>query len=183
MVVCAYVGVGSNIDPERNVLAAVRALARVAHVAGVSTFYRTAALGRPNDPFFVNGVLAVDTDAPALALKRDVLRRIERELGRRRGADPDAPRTIDLDLLLYDGAVCRTDALTLPDPAIAERAFVAWPLAELAPGLALPDGRSIRAIAEGLGREGMAPLAELTAALREAVLPIVNARSTTHRGR
>ncbi len=157
----AYVGVGSNVDAEHNVRAALRELSRAAQVVGVSTFYRTAPIGHPDDPWFVNGVVAVETDKPAGSLKHDVLRHIEDELGRRRGADPNAPRTIDLDLLLYAKELP-------PDPSIRERAFVAWPLAEIDPELEV-DGRSIQTIAEKLPREGMVPLPELTAALREEV--------------
>jgi 2-amino-4-hydroxy-6-hydroxymethyldihydropteridine diphosphokinase len=157
----AYVGVGSNIDAERNVRAAIRELTRAAHVVGVSTFYRTEPIGHPDDPWFINGVLAIDTDRPAAALKRDVLRHIEDELGRRRGADPNAPRTIDLDLLVFEGEMP-------PDPDIRERAFLAWALAEIAPQLEL-DGNSIQTIAQRLPREGMFPLPELTAALLEEV--------------
>ncbi len=157
----AYVGVGSNVDAEHNVRAAVRDLARATHVVGVSTFYRTAPLGHPDDPLFVNGVVAVETDMPAPVLKRNVLRHIEDDLGRRRTADPNAPRTIDLDLLVFEGE-------RQFDPDIGTRAFVAWPLAEVAPQLEV-GGRSVRTIAEGLPREGMVPLPELTTALREEV--------------
>jgi 2-amino-4-hydroxy-6-hydroxymethyldihydropteridine diphosphokinase len=157
----AYIGVGSNIDPERNVRAALRELARAANVVGVSTFYRTAPLGHPDDPWFVNGVVAIETDSPPRALKRDVLRHIEDELGRRRSADPNLARTIDLDLLLYE------DGGVEPDAEIGERAFLAWPLVELDPQLRMPDGRAVRTLAEGLSRDDMVALPELTAQLRQ----------------
>jgi 2-amino-4-hydroxy-6-hydroxymethyldihydropteridine diphosphokinase len=157
----AYIGVGSNIDAEQNVRAAIRQLAHAASVVGVSTFYRTAPIGHPEDPWFINGVVAIETDSPPPTLKRDVLRHIEDELGRRRGPDPNMPRTIDLDLILYDGVA--------PDAQIRERAFLAWPLVELDPRLQMPDGRAIRSIAEGLSRDGMVALPELTAELREEV--------------
>jgi 2-amino-4-hydroxy-6-hydroxymethyldihydropteridine diphosphokinase len=155
----AYIGVGSNIDAERNVRAAIRELGRATHIVGVSMFYRTAPIGHPNDPWFVNGVVAIETDTPAAAFTRDVLRHIEDELGRRRGADPNAPRTIDLDLLLSEGELA-------VDPKTRERAFIAWPLAEIAPRLEV-GGRPIMAIAEALPHDQMIPLPELTAALRE----------------
>lgn len=161
MAVRAYVGLGSNIDAERNVRAAVHALQRSVRVVGVSTFYRTAPIGHAGGPWFVNGVLAINTDVAPVDLKRDVLRHVEDDLGRCRGADRNAPRTIDLDLLLIEGE----EPLS---PDVRERAFVAWPLAEIAPQLEL-DGRRIGAIAEGLPREGMIPLPELTTALREEV--------------
>jgi len=157
----AYIGVGSNLDAERNVRAAIRELLRAVRVVGVSTFYRTEPIGHPDDPWFINGVLAIDSDKPAAALKRDVLRHIEDELGRRRGPDPNAPRTIDLDLIVFEGEMPA-------DPDIRKRPFLAWPLAEIAPRLEL-DGRSIQTIAQLLPRQGMVPLPELTAALLEEV--------------
>lgn len=157
----AYVGIGSNIEPVRNVRAAIRSLARQVLVLGLSTFYWTDPIGHPHDPRFVNGVIALETRLSTEALKRDVLREIERELGRRRGADPNAPRTIDLDVLLYAGAPLA--------PNIEQRAFLAWPLLELEPALTLPDGRPLRAIARHLSRAGMEPLYELTTLLRSEV--------------
>ena len=157
----AYIGVGSNIDAEGNVRAAIRALARATHIVGVSTFYRTAPIGRPDDPWFVNGVVAIETDAPAAALVRDVLRHIEDGLGRCRGTDPNAPRTIDLDLLFFEGEAP-------VDPHVCDRAFVAWPLAEIAARLEV-GGRPIETIAGGLSRDGMVPLPGLTDVLRAEV--------------
>jgi len=164
----AYIGVGSNIEPEHNVRAALRLLEHHVRVAGVSTFYRTEPIDRPNDPEFVNGTVAVETSLGARALKWSVLRRIERELGRRRGSDANAPRTIDLDLVVYDRE--------LLDPDVVRRAFVAWPLVELDPTLALADGRRISTIAAPLPRAGMVALPELTAQLRHR-----GARWTTRR--
>jgi 2-amino-4-hydroxy-6-hydroxymethyldihydropteridine diphosphokinase len=157
----AYVSVGSNIEPERNVREAIRALACEARVVALSTFYRTEPLGHPHDPQFINGVVAIETRLSARELKWEVLRAIESELGRRRGPDPDAQRTIDLDVLLYDGEP--------HDPLIERRAFLAWPLVELEPTLVLPDGRALRAIAERLSRAGMQALPELTAELRSEI--------------
>lgn len=157
----AYVGVGSNLDADDNVRAAIHELARQARLARVSTFYRTAPIGRPDDPWFINGVVAVETDAPALALERNLLKSIEAELGRHRGPDPNAPRTIDLDLLLFEGDPAA-------DPHIRERAFLARPLAEIAPWLEV-GGRSIRSIAEELPQAGMVPLPALTRALKREV--------------
>jgi 2-amino-4-hydroxy-6-hydroxymethyldihydropteridine diphosphokinase len=154
----AYVGVGSNIEPEHNIRAALRLLEQHVRVAGVSTFYRTEPLGRPSDPDFINGVVAIETGLGAHELRSTVLRRIERELGRQRVPDANAPRTIDLDLLVYDGEPL--------DPNVELRAFVAWPLVELDPALALPDGRRLATIAEHLPRTGMVVLHELTTDLK-----------------
>lgn len=161
MTVRAYIGVGSNIDPERNVRAALRSLARCGRIAGVSTFYRTTPIGHPRDPQFINGVVGIDTPLGARELKESALRTLESELGRRRGPDANAPRTIDLDLLLYDR--------DRPDPDVEDRPFVAWPLLELDPELSLPDGRPLRELAERLPRDGMVAIPELTAQLRAEV--------------
>jgi 2-amino-4-hydroxy-6-hydroxymethyldihydropteridine diphosphokinase len=161
----AFIAIGSNIDPERNVLAALRLLRRRVQIIAVSTFYRTPAEGRPADPDFINGVALIETDLPPRALKLGVLREIEEALGRERTADGFAPRTMDLDLLVYDDL--EDDALRLPDPDILRRPFLALPLLELDPALRLPRwGTGIREVAERLPAQGMVPLPEYTAAAR-----------------
>ena len=135
----AFVSVGANIDPERNVVEALRLLGRRVCVIGVSTFYRTEAIGRPPPQDFLNGVWKVATNVSPRALKFDILRDIERRLGRLRTADRYAARTIDLDVILHGDAVIDEPDLHIPDPDIRTRAFVAVPLLELAPDLRLPD--------------------------------------------
>jgi len=138
-VVDAFVSVGANIDPERNVVEALRLLGRSVRITGVSTFYRTKAVGRPEQQDFLNGVWTVATNLSPRSLKFDVLRDIERRLGRIRTADKYAARTIDLDVILHGDAVIDEPDLHIPDPDIRTRAFVALPLLELAPDLRLPD--------------------------------------------
>jgi len=172
----AFIGIGSNIDPESNIRAALRRLAAAVRLQAVSTFYREPALDRPQEPDFYNGVVAIDTDLPPAALKWQVLRPIEAALGRRRGADKYAARTIDLDLLLYDDcALCGAD-LTLPDPSICARAFVALPLLELSPELALPgSGVSIREIARRFVAAELQALPDYTRRLRREFLSLRHA--------
>ena len=166
----AFISVGSNIGPAQNVRRAVRLLGRQVRIVGVSTFYRTKPLGRPEQPEFYNGVVAVETDIPAGELKHRVLRGIEEQLGRRRTEDKYAPRTIDLDVLLYDELVIDRDDLVIPDPEIAHRPFLAIPLEELAPELVLPgSGRPIKGIAAAFADHQMSPLPECTARLRKSV--------------
>ena len=162
----AFIGVGANIEPEAHIHAALRQLVAAVAVTGVSTFYRTPPLGDTAQPPFINGVVAIDTDLPPLALKFDVLRRIEDAQGRRRTADKYAPRSIDLDLLVYDDLVSTTADLTLPDPEISRRPFLAIPLCELAPELYL-DGSPLRAVAAAMDGSAMVPLPALTASLRK----------------
>jgi 2-amino-4-hydroxy-6-hydroxymethyldihydropteridine diphosphokinase len=113
-----YVAVGSNIDPERNIPEALRRLAENVTVGATSRFYRTEPLGRPGQPPFLNGVVRVRTALDAEILKFKVLRGIEKALGRERTADTYAPRTIDLDILLFDTAMIERPGLRIPDPDI-----------------------------------------------------------------
>lgn len=136
--VCAYVAYGSNVEPEQHVFAAFQLLRRYVIVTGVSTAYWTAPIGRPGDPPFLNGVWRVNTMLGARAFKKsDVLSHIEDRLGRVRTTDKFAPRTIDLDLVLYDNDVCDERDLRLPHPDIA-RPFVGVPILELDPDLRIP---------------------------------------------
>ena len=167
----AFVGVGSNIEPEVNVVEGLRRLGAATRLAAVSTFYRTAPLGAPGAPAFANGVVRVETELEPRALQFEVLRGIEAVLGRVRGADRNAPRELDLDLLLWGEAVVCEPDFRLPAPELLERAFVALPLLELAPGLVLPgDGRSLAEVSSGMSAAGMEPLAALTRRLRTEVL-------------
>jgi 2-amino-4-hydroxy-6-hydroxymethyldihydropteridine diphosphokinase len=166
----AFVSIGSNIDPEGNVLAAVRLLRGRVRVVALSLFYRTPAEGRPEQSPFYNGVVEVETELSPRELKLGVLRPVESELGRRRTEDRFAARPIDLDLLLYDEVVSHEADLRLPDPDLVRRAFLAHPLAELAPDLVLPgDSRTLREVAARLSRQDLEPLPEYTARLRYEV--------------
>lgn len=167
----AFIGVASNIAPEQNVHKALHELGQSVHLVSISTFYREPALDRPEEPDFYNGVAAIDTDLPPLKLKWEVLRRIEADLGRQRSADKNASRTIDLDLLLYGDLVVSSNELTIPDPDIVKRAFVAIPVYEIAPALLLPgSGIPIRNVAARFAETSMQPLNEYTRQLRYELL-------------
>ncbi len=144
---------GSNIEPEANLPAAARLLGERLTVEAASAVYRSAPVGSPGAPPFLNAAVAVVTDLDPGELKREVLRPIEAALGRVRGADRNAPRTIDLDLALYGRLVLRDPehGLTLPDPSILEHAHVAVPLADLAPAFEHPTtGERLASIAARL---------------------------------
>ena len=167
----AFIGVGSNIEPEKNIREALRRLGEYVRLTGISTFYVEPAIDGPDEPAFYNGVVTIETDLQPVNVKHEVLRRIEATLGRRRNANKNAPRTIDLDLLLYDDLVLSNDNLSLPHPDILKRAFVAIPLYELAPDLVLPGpGLPIRQIVEHFDATGMEPLQEFTRLLRNELL-------------
>jgi len=166
----AFVAVGSNIDPSKNSVEAVRLLAREARIIGISEVYLTEPLGLVDQPPFYNFVVEVETDMTPRELKNKVLRTIERILGRKRTGDKNAPRTIDLDLILYDDLRVEEDGLVLPDPEILDRPFLAIPMSELAPGLIIPGTeRTTGQIASTLGRDGMTPVTGFAATLRKEI--------------
>jgi 2-amino-4-hydroxy-6-hydroxymethyldihydropteridine diphosphokinase len=143
----AYIGLGANVgDRDANLRRAVELLAAEpgVEVVGVSSFRETDPVGYLDQPRFLNGACAVETDLrPRELLER--LLAIERALGRERGVGPRwGPRTIDLDLLLYGAETVDEPGLTVPHPRLTERSFALEPLLELAPGLRLPDGRAVR---------------------------------------
>jgi 2-amino-4-hydroxy-6-hydroxymethyldihydropteridine diphosphokinase len=163
----AFIAIGSNIAPAANVRKAIHALLEKTRVIAISTIYRTEPERHPDHPPFYNGVLELETGRSPEALKFGLLRPIEAGLGRQRTSDKDAPRTIDLDLLLYGDLVLKTGCLTLPDPDIADRAVIAIPLTELAPDLVLPGTlTTISMLASRLSQTGMIPLTHHTAQLK-----------------
>jgi dihydroneopterin aldolase/2-amino-4-hydroxy-6-hydroxymethyldihydropteridine diphosphokinase len=163
----AFIAVGSNISPEENVRAALLALARQEQIVAVSTIHRTKPEGRPDQPDFYNCVVEIKTEKTPEALKYQVLRRIEADLGRQRTSDKFAPRTIDLDLMLYDDLVLDTDRLVLPDPDIASRPFLAACLSELAPDLILPGTTSrVAEMFARLPQDNIRPLEDYTAQIK-----------------
>ena len=113
-------------------------------MVAVSTLRETEPVGDTHQPFFMNGVAAVETELPPRELLARLLT-VEQELGRVREDDRRfGPRTIDLDLLLYGDRVMDEPGLTVPHPRLAGRRFALEPLHELDPGLTLPDGRVVR---------------------------------------
>ena len=132
----ALIALGANIasvagPPAATLRAALAALAGV-EVIAVSALRQTQASPDPADPVFTNAAAMVRTRLQPLALLT-LLHEVETAFGRKRSA-PNAPRTLDLDLLDYDGLVLREGPLLLPHPRIAERRFVLEPLEEIAPG-------------------------------------------------
>lgn len=147
----AYLSLGSNLDKERNLPQAVRLLAAHGRLLAVSAIYETAPVGNPDDPTFFNAAVALETALSPLELKQQVLAAIEQCLGRQRSADPNAPRTIDIDISLYDDAILDLGKRHIPDPEILRFVHVAVPLADLAPDYRHPEtGESLAAIAERL---------------------------------
>jgi 2-amino-4-hydroxy-6-hydroxymethyldihydropteridine diphosphokinase len=156
----AFVGVGANLgDAIATVRSALDALARLDHtrVVRCSSLYRSAPV-EAEGPDFVNAVAELRTTlAPLAVLHR--LQRIERDFGRARSVR-NAPRTLDLDLLLYAEQVLDTEALTLPHPRAHLRAFVLWPLAEIDATLNLPGLGPIAPWLQGVADQRIERLAE-----------------------
>lgn len=133
----AFIALGSNLgDRHRNLRGAIARIAELGEVVRVSSWYETEPVEVTNQPWFVNAALELHTDLEALALMRGLLK-TEQAMGRQRQV-PKGPRTIDLDLLLFDDEVINTPELTLPHPAMHQRRFVLAPLAEIAPGVTHP---------------------------------------------
>ena len=132
------IALGSNIEAETNLPQAARMLARLLEIVALSAVYESPPVGSPESPPFLNAVIAVGSRLGPRSLKFGVLRDIESRLGRRRQRDRNAPRTIDLDLVLYGECVETAHDLTLPDPDLSIQPHVAVPAAEVAGQLAHP---------------------------------------------
>jgi 2-amino-4-hydroxy-6-hydroxymethyldihydropteridine diphosphokinase len=135
----AFVALGANLGaPVQTVNAAIAALDAIpaSKRVAVSSLYRTAPVGLKHQPDFINAVAALETELTPEALL-DELFVIEQRFGRQRSVK-NAPRTLDLDLLLHDDNVFETPTLVLPHPRMHLRAFVLAPLAEIAPAIIIP---------------------------------------------
>lgn len=144
------ISLGSNIEPESHLRRAVEMISTRLALQEVSRVYESLPIGAPQSPLFLNAAVRVACGMTPRELKFELLRPIERRMGRVRGSDKNAPRTLDLDLALYGDRVIREPAsgLEVPDPEILSRAHVALPLAEVAPDTRHPvDGRTLAEIA------------------------------------
>lgn len=131
----AYIGFGGNLDHPAETIATARSV--LANHEGIrelafSSLYHSTPMGPADQPDYVNAVMAIATTLPPLALL-DALQAVEQAHGRVRLGERWGPRTLDLDLLLYDQLQMNSDRLTIPHPGVAEREFVLYPLAEIAP--------------------------------------------------
>ncbi len=160
-----YLLLGSNINKAHNLQRSIRLLRRRCEVVAVSPVYETAPVGRLNQPSFFNAVVHIRTPQRPEGIKETIIDPIEAALGRRRTADKNAPRTIDLDIILFNDAILDFDGRHIPDPDLARFPHVAVPLADLAPDLDHPEtGETIATLATRLqrqatpGYDGPAPL-------------------------
>jgi 2-amino-4-hydroxy-6-hydroxymethyldihydropteridine diphosphokinase len=127
----AYLSLGSNVgNREENLRKAIRRLETIGRITSVSGFYETEPVEFTDQPWFVNCAAAVEVGKTPMQLLCELLR-IEQEMGRQR-TQKKGPRTIDIDILLYDELIVNTADLTIPHPAMHLRRFVLEPLAEIA---------------------------------------------------
>ncbi len=135
----AFIALGSNLDdPQRHIRQGFIDLGALpqTHLSGQSRLYRSAPVGYAHQPDFINAVARIDTGLAPEALL-DALLAIEARHGRQREF-PNSPRTLDLDILLYDDCLLHSARLTIPHPRMGGRDFVLRPLHELAPDLLVP---------------------------------------------
>ena len=150
----AFLGLGSNLgDPVANIKTAIRLMRRYSSFLEVSGFYRTTPQGFRDQPDFVNAACRLWTDLDSFQLLEAVLR-TEQTVGRRR-TFINAPRILDIDILVYGNQVLQGPPLTLPHPRMHLRAFVLRPLMDIAPSLVHPvTGSTIRLMLQGLSEGG-----------------------------
>ncbi len=163
----AYIGMGSNIEPEKNIIEALDLLSKDVNITGISTFYKTEPVDRPDQLLYYNGVVKIETHYSPTDLKLLILRMIEEKLGRKRTGDKSASRPIDLDILVFGRLSVHDKDLDIPDPHILKRPFLAIPLFELDNEMSFPEWRlTIGQIAENLKENDMKPLLGYTKKLR-----------------
>lgn len=144
----AYLSLGSNIEPDRNLPAAVSQLAQFGQVRAVSSVWETLPVGFSDQPNFLNAVVLLETHLSARALREEAITAIEEALGRVRTENKNAPRTIDIDIMLFNHDIIQLERRRIPDPEVLERSFVAIPLAEITPDYVHPEtGQTLKDIA------------------------------------
>lgn len=156
----AFIALGSNLqDPAAQVSSALREIAELpgTKLLRHSSLYHTAPVGYDNQPDFINAAAEVSTTLQPLALLRALLV-LEARHGRERPF-ANAPRVLDLDLLIYDDQVMQTPELTLPHPRLHERGFVLFPLAEIAPDLDIPGKGRVSDLISACQDQGMKKMA------------------------
>jgi 2-amino-4-hydroxy-6-hydroxymethyldihydropteridine diphosphokinase len=151
----AYLSLGSNIEPEHHLPLAVTMLGRFGRVAAVSTVWESPPADASDQPNYLNAAVLLETTLTAFKLREQAIAYIEAALGRVRSADKNAPRPIDIDIMLFNAEVLQLGERRIPSPEIIERAFVAVPLAEIAPDYVHPlNGATLAEIAARFSRAG-----------------------------
>jgi len=170
----AFIGLGSNLgEREKNLSSALTLLAETSEIEIVSTssFYETTpVLDNPdgsvtNQPDYLNAVCQVKTDLPVQSMLARLLE-IEKQGGRERRYQEHGPRTLDLDLLIYGETVCNTVVLTVPHPRLHNRAFVLYPLMEIAPDLVVPGKGPVKNLLAEVADQNIRKLADINSGIK-----------------
>ncbi|MCG7546454.1 2-amino-4-hydroxy-6-hydroxymethyldihydropteridine diphosphokinase [Pseudoalteromonas sp. Of7M-16] len=155
-----YIGLGANlVDPQAQLIQAVNALNTHPDFNDlvVSSFYSSKPMGPQDQPDYVNAVARFSTSLKPEALL-DQLQEIELRQGRVRKDERWGPRTLDLDILLFNEETIATERLTVPHYGLCDREFVVFPLMEIASQLQLPDGTTLKSVADKLPKNGLTAL-------------------------
>lgn len=155
-----YLGLGANLaDPVAQLQRAVAALRQLpqSRLLVVSSLYGSKPMGPQDQPDYVNAVAKISTRLAPLALL-DALQQIEQQHGRQRKAERWGPRSLDLDILMYASDTIVSERLTIPHYGLAQREFVLYPLAEIAPQLTLPCGTPLQALLSKVPLNGLQKL-------------------------
>ncbi|NWF64562.1 MAG: 2-amino-4-hydroxy-6-hydroxymethyldihydropteridine diphosphokinase [Chloroflexi bacterium] len=137
----AYLDLGSNLEPEENIPLAIKLLCEVGEIAAVSSVWETESVGYAG-PNFLNVCVLLLTPLDAERIKYEINRPIEAQMGRVRGEEKNAPRPIDIDIVLFDG--------TPHNVQTWNQAFIIVPLAELLPEFKTPGGEKLSGFAKQL---------------------------------
>ncbi len=154
--VTVYLGLGSNLeDRQGNLARAIELLSQQVKMEQVSSLYETEPVGYSEQPQFLNAVCRASTSLTPRELLT-LAKEIETRLGRL-PSFPNAPRPIDVDILLYGDQVSESPELTIPHPRLTQRAFVLVPLAEIAPSVVHPENgkTALELLADAAGLEGV----------------------------
>ncbi|QEN07790.1 2-amino-4-hydroxy-6-hydroxymethyldihydropteridine diphosphokinase [Oceanispirochaeta crateris] len=157
----SYLGVGSNLDPKKNIKLALKELINQGFsIQKVSTHYRTEPLKHKENPSYINGIWCLNEYSGSRSSLKDILKNIETKCGRIRTDDPYSSRTLDLDIILHRDYI---------SPDILTREFIFVPLLEIAPNLKLPGLGKLNACAAPSDRQRMQPLSDFTNELRRMI--------------
>ncbi|GLS92640.1 2-amino-4-hydroxy-6-hydroxymethyldihydropteridine diphosphokinase [Psychromonas marina] len=159
----SYIGVGSNQQhPIKQAQQAIEALKNLptSQLTGCSSLYCSAPMGPQDQPDYINAVVEIDTKLSAIELL-DALQAIEQNQGRVRKDNRWGPRTLDLDIILYNDQQLQCERLTVPHYGMHEREFVLYPLLEIAPNLTLPNGTHLSQLTELCDKNGLTTISDI----------------------
>lgn len=159
MALC-YIGLGANLnDPVSQVKTALQELAKLrqSKLVASSKIYISKPMGPADQPDYVNAVALIETELTPHQVF-DYTCEIELNHGRVRNGEHWGPRTLDLDILLYDQLEIQDQTLTVPHYGLKEREFVIYPLLDISPALVLPCGTKVQSLTEKVALNGMLPL-------------------------